>query len=66
MIDGFNSDEMLEYKYDDLVRETDLAWGLDMGDDDDLVWFPKSQCELNEDVDTICVPYWLAKEKGLE
>jgi len=55
-----------EFDYDELVHETDLAWGLDMGDGpDELVWFPKSQCELDEDTETIIVPVWLAEQKDL-
>lgn len=56
-------DITVEVNYDSLEGETDLAWLLDMGDD--KCWFPKSECELDEQDRTVQVPVWLAVEKGL-
>lgn len=51
-----------------LKRETDKAWCVDAGGSAD-VWLPKSQCELERGgagrADTLTLPEWLAKEKGL-
>lgn len=52
-----------------LKRETDKAWCVDVGGIAD-VWLPKSQCELERSryfgqADTLTLPEWLAKEKGL-
>lgn len=48
------------------VRESDRAWCVNAGGKQD-VWLPKSQCELERGgrVDTLTLPEWLAKEKGL-
>lgn len=48
------------------VRETDKAWCVDAGGKAN-VWLPKSQCELERGarIDTLTLPEWLAKEKGL-
>jgi hypothetical protein len=49
-----------------LVRETNLAWGCHIdGDEDEIVWFPKSRCEYIEATETMECPEWLAIEKGL-
>jgi hypothetical protein len=53
----------MEFTFDEIIKETPDAWLLDMGDE--KVWFPKSQCELDEDEQIIDVPEWLAIEKGL-
>lgn len=58
------SDKMRPYHYDNLEHETDEAWLLRM--DVYNIWFPKSQCNINEDEEIIEVPEWLAIEKGLE
>jgi len=49
--------------FDDILKETDSAWLLDFGYIE--VWLPKSQCEMDEDENTIEVPEWLAIEKEL-
>ena len=54
---------MEEFAFDEIIKETPDAWLLDMGDG--KVWFPKSQCEIDEDGNTIEVPEWLAIEKEL-
>jgi len=53
----------MEIPFDEIVTETDAAWLLDVGDD--KIWLPKSQCDIDEDDNTIEVPEWLAIEKGL-
>ena len=53
-----------EYAFDELIKESELAWLLKMSDDE--IWFPKSECELDEHDKLITVPEWLAVEKGLE
>lgn len=49
-----------------LVHETDKAWLLDLGDDEE-VWIPKSQAELERNGRgwTLTCPEWLAMDKGL-
>lgn len=55
-----------EVTYDGHVEtETDLAWLFEI-DGGEQVWFPKSQCELDDSQTSILVPLWLAKAKGLE
>lgn len=58
---------MHEEPYIKILKETDLAWLLLLDDSDFLnpvkEWFPKSQCELDDEF--ISVPEWLAIEKGL-
>lgn len=58
---------MHEEPYIKLLKETPDAWLLLLDDSDFLnyvkEWFPKSQCELCEDI--VLVPEWLAIEKGL-
>ncbi len=52
-------------------RETDKAYGIASPDKaDEIIWLPKSQCEIDGDDDpsrraTLTCPEWLAKEKGL-
>ena len=55
--------EKIEIPFDRILQESDLAWLLDLGDDE--VWFPKSQCELDEDNKFIEVPEYIAVDKGL-
>lgn len=65
--------EPLEFRFLEVVTETDKAWLLSLEDTGDNEWFPKSQCELELDDDygsphgegTILVPEWLARDKGL-
>lgn len=49
-------------------RETEKAWCVNAGEKADI-WLPKSQCELERGgaskADTLTLPEWLAKEKGL-
>jgi len=52
-----------------LLSETERAYLVETGDIDAKgnpirIWLPKSQVELNTD-DTMTMPEWLAKEKGL-
>lgn len=48
----------------DLKVETKAAYGINIGEEQ-LVWVPKSQCEYDEDDETLQIPEWLAIEKGL-
>lgn len=50
--------------FERLVHQTTDAWLIET-DSGDEVWLPKSQCELDEDDNTVEVPEWLAIEKGL-
>lgn len=48
-------------------HETEAAWLIDFGEQDS-VWLPKSQCEVEEESDgsvTVTLPEWLAIEKGI-
>lgn len=49
--------------FDYLVNETSSAWLLEI--DEDRIWFPKSQCEIDEDLKELTGPEWLLKEKGV-
>ena len=53
--------------FDRLVRETDSAFCIAIGDWDDEqeYWVPKSQCHMHEDEGYVNMPEWLATEKGL-
>lgn len=57
-------------KYQDIVARTERAVLLELCDEDDdeskQVWFPFSQCELDEDECEIIVPDWLIYSEGLE
>lgn len=45
-------------------RETDRAWGVEDPDKEgNLIWLPKSQCEIDDG--TLTCPEWLARDKGL-
>ena len=56
--------EKLEVDFEGLVHQTPDAW-LILTADDEQVWLPKSQCELDEDGKVVKVPEWLAIKKGL-
>lgn len=49
--------------YDHLVTETSSAWLLEI--DEDRIWFPKSECSIDEDEHTLTGPEWLLTEKGV-
>jgi len=48
-----------------IERETAKAYLVDVGFEENI-WLPKSQIEIDTARNTILVPKWLAKEKGLE
>lgn len=54
-----------------LRRETQRAWGIENPNaSTDLIWLPKSQCELErgegpDKPDILTAPEWLLKERGL-
>jgi len=54
---------MIDFQIDVFVGESDDAWGCML--DGKLIWFPKSECEFDEDDMTISVPEWLAENEGL-
>lgn len=56
-------DEELTFSYDEFIRETSSAWLLSI--DNEEIWLPKSQCEIDRQDETIYVPEWLAIEEGL-
>lgn len=56
--------DMVDVYFDEVITQTDLAWRI-LTDDDEQVWLPKSECELDEDDCLAQVPEWLAIEKGL-
>jgi len=55
---------METYYYDELLTQTDAAWLLRF--DNEQIWLPKSQCDIDERTKEIDIPEWLAIEKGLE
>lgn len=52
-------------------RETEKAWGIaNPGKPGDLIWIPKSQCEIEQGegpskAAILTAPEWLLKERGL-
>lgn len=60
-------EELAIVYFDEIVRETHDAYLLDVGDDAERVWIPKSQVrELDVEGCNLTIPEWLAIEKGLE
>lgn len=57
------SEEYVEINYDDLKIDGAISWGVVINND--VVWFPKSLCEIDEDNNVIIVPRWIAFEEGL-
>jgi len=55
---------VIDIHYDELLHETYNAWLLEIWDEE--IWFPKSQCDLDEENKTITIPEWLAEKKGLD
>lgn len=51
------------FDFEELIHETDLAYLVEIEGDE--YWLPKSQCDIDEDDQTIEMPNWLAREKGL-
>ena len=53
-------------------RETDKAWGIASPHKaGEIIWLPKSQCEIDGDNDpsrraVLTAPRWLIEDKGLE
>ena len=62
-----SNDSEVEIEFDRLVRETDSAYLISIGDfeDEKEYWLPKSQVDMGEDETFVMVPEWLALEKGL-
>ena len=56
--------EMVKVYFEELIRESDQAWFIFLEDGREI-WFPKSQCELDEDEKWIDMPDWLAFDEGL-
>jgi hypothetical protein len=54
----------VELVYDEVEFETESEWLLSF--DENNVWLPKSQCEIDIGRGRVGVPAWLAREKGLE
>jgi len=57
--------ETEDYPFDRHVRDSDtpLAWCVEI--DGEVLFFPKSLCEIDEEAKEIEVPNWLAQEKEL-
>lgn len=49
--------------YDELVTQTSSAWLLEI--DEVKIWFPKSECEIDEKEKSLTGPEWLFKEKDV-
>jgi hypothetical protein len=57
--------EMVEVFFDEIQRETDVAWLLLLDSESgETEWFPKSKCEITE-ANIVQVPQWLAEKKGV-
>jgi len=46
-------------EYTELVTETDKAWLLNLIDETENRWFPKSICELDQKTQWLIMPIWL-------
>jgi hypothetical protein len=57
-------DKLTELKRCTVLKETEKAWLIEY--DNEEHWFPKSLCEWHEDGDTLVLPVWLVKDKGIE
>lgn len=55
---------MVEVFVERLIRDTPDSW-LILTADDEEVWLPKSQVELDDDESVVMVPEWLAIDRGL-
>lgn len=49
------------FEYSRIIKETNRAWLLEMNAGA-RQWFPKSECELDEDKKLITVPIWLEQK----
>jgi hypothetical protein len=54
--------DLMNVSIKSVKHETPKAW-LTILEDNQEIWFPKSQCKI--DGTTISAPRWLVKEKGL-
>jgi hypothetical protein len=54
-----------ELCYEEIITQTDKAWLLKM-DVGTEIWWPKSQCTLDEEECMIFVPHWLVLKKTEE
>lgn len=54
---------MFDIEYENIEGETNHAWLIDLGLDG-IHWFPKSECQIDEDNMTIAIPQWMAEDKG--
>lgn len=50
--------------FERVICESELAWLVETADGDEA-WLPKSECQLDEDDNSVELPEWLAIEKGL-
>ena len=64
--DWAEDQQEIELAFDILVHTTEKAYLLQFGEEN--VWFPKGQAVINMSMhkNTVLVPKWLMKEKGLE
>jgi len=56
------SKKKVETDFDELLKETAMAWLIRI--DEEEIWLPKSQCDMDEAGCVIDVPEWLALDKG--
>lgn len=62
-----HTEKLIDLEYYAIVAETDLAYGFDFDDGkSDLVWIPKSQCEIDEKDRVVTMKEALAVEKEIE
>jgi len=55
--------EIIVVEYIRIVTQTHLAWLLETTEGN--IWFPKSECTIDEDNQVLELPEWLAYEKGV-
>lgn len=57
---------LVDLKFQYIAHETDLAYMFYFSDEDDAVWIPKSQCEVDEEDCIVTMKETLAIEKEIE
>ena len=57
------NEEVVEINFDEVIKETALAYLIRI--DEDEIWLPKSQCDMDQAGHVVDIPEWLALDKDL-
>jgi hypothetical protein len=58
--------ELVDLEYRRIVHETPAAYLIDFDRGKEAIWLPKSQCEVDEDRNTVTCSHRLAEDKEIE